>query len=481
MSSRFDDEEYISPTERQLLDLTANQLLEEFGAGNPTPGSGSAAIFNGLLSAKLALTVIDLTIRKPGYEKWLPELLNTRDKIERKIYPQLKKYFQMDSDLFEKPIELLKQYHKEKSTLKKEVLYSEYIKHLNICTEIPVRVANLCNELAEHSLFIFENGWKAVRGDSSVAANNAIAAVGGCISIINLNLTYFENNSWAVGIISQLEIIKKVNEINKKRLSAADIILESERIARMAFNSAVTSIRTLTVDEYNLQDDDIEAIANKVHDILLDHKEQIWKRNVPENDLLAFSPEKVLTKVLGYKYEYPESIGMYFSNGEIFDVAGMIDKNKKIVTISQSFPMHTQNFTAAHELGHALLHKQIGQALHRDKPIDGSSPLRKNRQEWQADRFAAYFLMPRAHVIAIFQRLFLMDRFIVDDNTATFLGFRSASELKKKYRTSYDVAKMIASTEIFGGKPFNSMAKLFNVSVATMAIQLEKFGLIKYD
>lgn len=44
-----------------LLNVTTEKLLEKFGAGNHKPGSGSAAAFQGMLSAKLLVTVISLT------------------------------------------------------------------------------------------------------------------------------------------------------------------------------------------------------------------------------------------------------------------------------------------------------------------------------------------------------------------------------------------------------------------------------------
>ena len=46
------------------LELPAAELLEKFGKGSHVPGSGSAAAFQGMLSAQLILTVISLTLDK---------------------------------------------------------------------------------------------------------------------------------------------------------------------------------------------------------------------------------------------------------------------------------------------------------------------------------------------------------------------------------------------------------------------------------
>lgn len=83
-------------------------------------------------------------------------------------------------------------------------------------------------------------------------------------------------------------------------------------------------------------------------------------------------------------------------------------------------PVITQNFTAAHELGHAVLHKQT--VMHRDRPVDGSyNNKKRSLPELQADRFATHFLMPKKIVIEIFQELFQTDRFIIKEDSAFHL------------------------------------------------------------
>jgi formiminotetrahydrofolate cyclodeaminase len=47
-----------------LLKLDTQALLAAFGAGNPTPGSGSAAALNGALACELIATSAQLTMAK---------------------------------------------------------------------------------------------------------------------------------------------------------------------------------------------------------------------------------------------------------------------------------------------------------------------------------------------------------------------------------------------------------------------------------
>src|SRR5690606_17622359 len=137
------------------------------------------------------------------------------------------------------------------------------------------------------------------------------------------------------------------------------------------------------------------------------------------------------------------------------------------------FPRPTKNFTAAHELGHAILHKQP--VMHRDIPIDGSI-MSKNRSqaERQADKFAAYFLMPAKLVKDVFEELFQTQQFQIDETSAFKLINGNVSGLRKECRNLRGLSKKLASSESYGQNFFNSMATIFNVSVGAMAIRLEE-------
>jgi len=78
-----------------LLNVTTEELLEKFGAGNHKPGSGSAAAFQGMLSAKLLVTVISLINepkRRDNHQMVLPTLLKMDKEIHNGIFPKLKEF-----------------------------------------------------------------------------------------------------------------------------------------------------------------------------------------------------------------------------------------------------------------------------------------------------------------------------------------------------------------------------------------------------
>ena len=85
----------------KLLDIATGRLLGKFGAGNHKPGSGSASALQGMLSAQMLLTVIDLTNdpkRRKNYAEYLPKLLKIKQEIESRIYIRLEYLFQTDSE-----------------------------------------------------------------------------------------------------------------------------------------------------------------------------------------------------------------------------------------------------------------------------------------------------------------------------------------------------------------------------------------------
>lgn len=50
------------------------------------------------------------------------------------------------------------------------------------------------------------------------------------------------------------------------------------------------------------------------------------------------------------------------------EIGGIIDNKNSKISISSMYLPEVKNFTAAHELGHALLHDKL--ILHRDKPLE---------------------------------------------------------------------------------------------------------------
>lgn len=239
------------------------------------------------------------------------------------------------------------------------------------------------------------------------------------------------------------------------------------------------SLGTHFLREINTQKDrysqiEIERRAIRLQKSIWKYRKQIWPVATPSNPIDLLDPIVAL-KLIGYNTNLDETLGQFHIDGKLIEVAGTIEKSSKQIHISRQFPQHTRMFTAAHELGHALLHETNG--LHRDRPLDGAT-ISRNAVEFQADKFAAFFLMPQKLVQATFKRYFLTDRFTLTEETAFALGLGSYESLLTKFKTIRQISRTLASVEHYNGLQFISLAKQFRVTNEAMAIRLEELKLL---
>lgn len=219
---------------------------------------------------------------------------------------------------------------------------------------------------------------------------------------------------------------------------------------------------------------ELEQKAKDLHKIIWKNRTEIWGEDHP-SDLVDMLDPSVALNLIGYDFDLDETLGQSHINGRLLEVAGIIDNSSKRVRISRQFPNDVRMFTAAHELGHALLHEARG--LHRDRPLDGET-LSRHEIEFEADKFATYFLMPEKLVRARFASFFATDRFVVDEETVFALSRSSLPEFRQRFKTLRDVSRALANTEYYDGRRFISMARQFRVSIGAMAIRLEELELL---
>src|SRR5690606_24337329 len=143
---------------------------------------------------------------------------------------ELCRLFREDSVQFGKTITSRKERDKETNPIKKSILARQALDDLKIAIDLPLRIANLNIELARTAEFVFDNAFQDARGDSQVALSGAVAAIGGCLSIVQLNLLSYGNDEydWMVEVetkVKQLKItFEKLNSIATSKID----ILESE-------------------------------------------------------------------------------------------------------------------------------------------------------------------------------------------------------------------------------------------------------------
>ncbi len=226
--------------------------------------------------------------------------------------------------------------------------------------------------------------------------------------------------------------------------------------------------------EYRHSHIEIERRARNLHERIWQNRNKIWSNATPSNPIDMLDPVIAL-KFIGYDCNLDETLGQFYSDGKLIEVAGTIDKSSAKVRISRQFKNNIRNFTAAHELGHALLHQTSG--LHRDRPLDGAT-ISRDPVELEADKFATLFLMPQKLVKTTFEKFFLTNKFFLNEETTFALGLGDFMELKEKVTSLRQLSRMLASAEHYNGRHFISLANQFRVSTGAMAIRLEELELL---
>lgn len=367
----------------KLIDLSLKEYFERLGKGNATPGSGSEIAHNGLCASQLIITVLKITLNKNDYNLVHKQCIRIKKEIEDIIFPNLLSLFQKDSDCFEEVIKLRKLRDKESNFKIKENINKESLKKLEESTKILIEIIKQNLLLLNHGLFCMNKCFQSVFGDSSVSISKSLSSISSGVDIIYKNLQSFPLNEWANSIFKQTDYFEKKllefqNEFEDMR---KNLKINTKLICQN--NSELEKIKNAQKG-INLRVSDIENLARTAQNFLWKNKEKIGKSNKINNPLDLLKPE-ILIKTIGYSFEELESLGVSTIDGEMIEIAGIINNKNKSILISKKFSNEERNFTKAHELGHALLHNQL--IMHRDKPLDGSTlNYKREKIEYQADK-----------------------------------------------------------------------------------------------
>ncbi|MFV8467377.1 cyclodeaminase/cyclohydrolase family protein [Flavobacterium sp. LB1P62] len=469
--------------EKTLLDISTVELLEKFGAGKHKPGSGSAAAFQAMIAAKLLITVIGLTNRtkyQAIFSNVLPKLLKHSDDLETKIFPQLSELFTNDALEFDKAIELRTLRNRETDPITRNQLRRQALEQMKVAIAIPLDICNLSIELCEIANYVFDNAFKAARGDSHVAFSGAVAALAGSLAIIRLNLLQFGSDDfrYCEEICSKLQYLD-VDYTNYNSLATSKIsILQKEFDAKLPFYRDLNNLIDRLKANKKPLDLEVEQGVKDFQNLVWKHKNIIWK-NPPKAPQEILEPKLIFQNVLCYDYVIREEFGVPDEEGNVIEIAGLIDQTNRLVVISNKFSEPTQRFTAAHELTHALFHDQ--QLLHRDLPFDNSTTYqRRAPEEKVADKGATYFLMPKKDITKEFILRFGVSDFSINEETAFNLIKGNVSDLRRECRSIREFARKLSSAQSYDANYFESLAQKFNVSVGAMSIRLEQLNLLRY-
>jgi len=458
-----------------LKDLPLEKLLSKFGAGSHKPGSGSAAALLGLLSCKLIKTVISLTLGKTDDAGVIRRLNSINDDVESCIEPKLWRYFQEDSERFHSVIVEKRLRDQEDDQHERWKLADEAIEKLKPATNIPLNIARHCIDLAEHSITVFDDGFKAARGDSEVALDSALSGVTGSLSIVYLNLSNFQGREWETGILKKVKNIEeKAQDLQNELIDRIEILKDKAIKKNENFNVSIGKLRDPSITKDEIPVEQIEKIAKNIQNEIWKGREEVWgSEDIGHIDAINTS---IAFEIIGYRLLNKDFLGQSFSNGKNLEVAGYINRLQKFACVSDQFNKEVRKFTSAHELGHALLHDF--DEKHRDRPLDGSSTEgTRPRVEFEADKFAAFFLMPANTVRQKFFDIFGVEKFEIDEETAFALVGKSVRSLREECNDDRDLSRILAKTNQYKGQHIVSLSERFGVTVEAMAIRLEELNL----
>ncbi|MEJ1167864.1 ImmA/IrrE family metallo-endopeptidase [Variovorax sp. CCNWLW235] len=221
---------------------------------------------------------------------------------------------------------------------------------------------------------------------------------------------------------------------------------------------------------------DKSAIENEVRRL----QYEIWTRRhvryplgVPDLPTL-FDPRNVAEHCDLY-YDTRSRLETDYRGGG--EAAGLWQRDRSTILVSSRFPYEVQRFTAAHEIGHFILHPHVGdRTLHRELPV-GSGGWQRSPLEKEADYFAACLLMPRRAVVDEFTARFGKHPLALTETVAYHLK-ADAGGLFAAPRGSILFAKAVARAEQFDRVRFSSLAQYFGVSAHAMALRLDELNLV---
>lgn len=459
------------------LSLSTRDLLTEFGAGKHIPGAGSAAALSGLIAAQLTLTVCKLTLEKDEYADRHASMQQIHSRIELVVIPELEKLLDDDAIAFGKVyVERVAQRDAlDEQTA--EIHRAAKIALLKPATAIPFKIAEYCLELIGHAGAVFEHGLRHVRGDSGVALSTAFSGVLSSVFVINLNLKEFKQTAWAIQRRKDCDQLQRDATTRYQAITAQLRDLRTEVTAAVAPVEGTEAILGLVSrSKQNYTNEEIEDRARKLGLYLWQQqKERSVSLLNPVDPIRLLDPENALG-ALGYSFELDDTLGVSLVNGANLEVAGILEAQSGRVRVSKQMAPEVRLFTAAHELGHVLLHPHLREA-HRDRPLDGSE-IPRDPTEREANRFAAAFLMPAKLVRAKFSQIFGSAPFQLSEATAYALLSKDMHQARKKIKNPRDLSFELARAQRYNGKPVTSLAEQFRVSVMAMAIRLEELGLV---
>jgi formiminotetrahydrofolate cyclodeaminase len=215
---------------KNLLEKPTTQLLNDFGAGKASPGSGSAAALLSILSAKMIITVCEISLGKDECSNSHKDFTFISGKVKDELEPKLRELFESDARDFETIVSYRIERDKSVDTTHKSHYSRKSLDLLQTATDYTFEVAELSLTLMGYSVTMFEHGWHAIRGDSGVAVSAAMSGVMSAMFIINLNLKTLKRRKYAKENLTRCQDLQKRLEVLQTKAFSCVTSISSESL-----------------------------------------------------------------------------------------------------------------------------------------------------------------------------------------------------------------------------------------------------------
>ena len=132
---------------------------------------------------------------------------------------------------------------------------------------------------------------------------------------------------------------------------------------------------------------EIDREARRLHYEIWHKRKRLFPMGEPSS-IAVCSPD-VAARMLEIQYEYRDNLGQFRAGKALYEVAGILNRKRGIISVSTHFSDAAIRFTGAHETGHFLLHP--GEVFHRDRPVSYVHAEKRSNRKHEADYFAACF------------------------------------------------------------------------------------------
>ncbi len=117
----------------------------------------------------------------------------------------------------------------------------------------------------------------------------------------------------------------------------------------------------------NYTDSEIDERASELRAIVWKNRSELWPQIPSHADPVQFLDPDGAFRLLGYDFDLSESLGLSRTAFGTFEVAGLLEALPGSVRVSRQMKPEVRLFTAAHELGHIVLHPSCWRHIGTDR------------------------------------------------------------------------------------------------------------------